>query len=186
MRDVALGNQPQSRRGSRASRRRCRGRRRRTREGRKTAIRPGDHALPADDAGEAAKALADQFRVFDEVRVRIDHARYEEAIIGDGHVGQRPPLVAVPGVGRLEQQRADVRAERDRQHYRQWRIVVVRPFVVAPAHMQSHTFRRDALRRVVERVHVQFGEHPVFRVGLVLEHHVATETEVGRIASRLR
>ena len=101
---------------------------------RKTTVRPGDHALAADDVGEAAEALADQFRVFHEVRRRIDVARYQDAIIRDGFVGQRSPLVAVPGVGRLEQVR-DVRAERDRQHHRQRRIAVVRPFVIAPAHV---------------------------------------------------
>ena len=96
----------------------------------KAAVRPGDHALAADDVGEAAEALGDQFRVFDEVRRRIDVARYQ-----DGLVGQRPSLVAVSGVGRLEQECAEVRAERDRQHHRQRRIAVVRPFVVAPAHV---------------------------------------------------
>ena len=102
---------------------------------RKTTVRPGDHALAADDVGEAAEALADQFRVFDEVRRRIDVARYQDAIIRDGLVGQRPSLVAVSGVGRLEQECAEVRAERDRQHHRQRRIAVVRPFVIAPAHV---------------------------------------------------
>ena len=62
------------------------------------------------ETGEAAQVLADQLRVLDEARGRVDDAGYQDAVIGDGHVGQRSPLVAMPRVGRLEQERTDVGA----------------------------------------------------------------------------
>ena len=58
---------------------------------------------------------------------------------------------------------------------------MVRPFVVAPANVQPDAVRRDARERVVERVHVQFGERLVLGIGVVLEHHVAPEAQVGRV-----
>ena len=55
---------------------------------------PGDHALGADDVGEAAEPLRDELGVLDVVRRRVEHARHEHLVVGDLSRPARPPTRA--------------------------------------------------------------------------------------------
>src|SRR6516165_3288706 len=64
-------------------------------EGRKAAIRAGNHPLAPNDVGVMADPLGDQPRMLDEIGRRIDDPRNEDLVIGNFLVAQILPLMRV-------------------------------------------------------------------------------------------
>ena len=97
--------------------------------------------------------------MLDEVGRRVEHARDEDLARGQLHALEQPPLVRVSRIGGLEGNAGRPRGEDDVDDVGEGDVVVVRPLVVTPAHVQTRPLRRDVGERVVQRVHVQAG-HP--------------------------
>ena len=71
---------------------------------------------------------------------------------GSGRALEAAVLVGVAGVGHRDHQRADVRLVEQRLDLVEGHVVGVRALVVAPAHVQPHRGRVDAVERAVDGV----------------------------------
>src|SRR5262245_5325743 len=66
------------------------------------AIAAGDHALAADDVGKAADALRDELGMLDVVGRGVEHARYQDLVVGQLDMLPHRPFMRVPRIGRFD------------------------------------------------------------------------------------
>jgi hypothetical protein len=144
---------------------------------------PGDHAFGAEQADELQDALGHGTRMLDEVGGRIDHARHQDLVVRNAvrHLGERRPVVGVPGIGRFEQQGRGLGAHQRRQDHRHLDIAMMRAFVIAPADMHPHPVGGHVAQCVVENLHVTGNPLEILLVAAVLVHHVPAEAEIGAV-----
>ena len=102
-------------------------------------------------------------------------------VVGERAPLEAPHLVGVAGVGHRDDERADVGLVEQRLDLVEGDVVGVRPLVVAPAHVQAHGGRVDALERAVDGVDHQLHPAEELRQRPVGEQRVALEGEVGRV-----
>src|ERR1700729_199113 len=103
---------------------------------RETAVSAGDHALAADNIGELADALSDEFRMLDVVRAGVDHAGDQNLVVRNPGIAPDRPLMRMPRICRLERNRLRLAPQNDWQDLLQGNVEIVRPLVVAPAQVQ--------------------------------------------------
>src|SRR5580658_7938697 len=156
------------------------------REGTEAAVRAGDDALPADDSGEPLDALRDEFRMFDVVGAGIDQSRSEHLVLGNLGRGPDLPLVFMPRVGGLEQNRRRPRLENDPDHPLERYVVVVGTLIVSPAYVHAHLLRRYGRSRRVERLDVGFRNLEEFRFARILKSRVPRHGEIRTIELQLK
>jgi hypothetical protein len=65
--------------------------------------------------------------------------------------------VSVARIGRLDDQRHRLRLDQDRRDLGEIDVVVVRPFVIAPADMDAAHLGRHVAQRMVQHLHVKRG-----------------------------
>ncbi len=97
------------------------------------------------------------------------------------HVLEHPPLVGVPRIRRLERDAAGPGREDDVDDVAERHVVVMGPFVVAPAQVHPRLLGRHARQRVVQRVDVQARHLPELLQAEVGELDVAAHAEVGTV-----
>src|SRR5690349_9917975 len=79
-------------------------------EGAEAAIGGGNHALALADRGDRfLDAARHDFRMLDEIRSGLDHARHQQHVLGQRVLLERRVFVRVARVGELDRQRADLR-----------------------------------------------------------------------------
>ena len=76
--------------------------------------------------------------MLDVVGGRAQHAGDQDLVVRQLRVAKHRPLVRMARIGGLEQQRLGLGLEQHRQQVAHRHVVVMRPFVVAPAAMHAH------------------------------------------------
>ena len=127
-------------------------------KGAETAIGARNDPVGPDNAGEAFDPLCDQLGVFYEVGCGVDHARHQDLVVGDLHVGEGRPLVGVTWVCRFEEECLRLGRERNREYLRHRSVVGVWPLVVAPADVEPHAVGIDVSHRMVESLDVETSQ----------------------------
>ncbi len=134
-----------------------------------------------DDGGKALDPLRDQFGMLDIVGTGVDHAGGKDLVIGNFGICPHFPFMFVARIGGLEQDRCGARLQDDVDHLFERNVMIVRPFIIAPAHMHPHFFRRDIGGRGVQRLDILFGDADEFLVAQILKAGVARHGEIGAI-----
>src|SRR2546426_12335314 len=116
----------------------------------KSAVRASNNTVTPDELGKAHDAISDQLRVFDIVCARVDHAWYQDFVVGDFRLFEHAPLVPVSGVRRFKQYRPSTGAEDNINDVTEWNIEMGGTHVVSPAHMNAQALPWDISSRVVE------------------------------------
>ncbi len=103
--------------------------------------------------------------MLDVARLAFDHARYQHFAFGHLDRLEHDPLVAVPGIRRLELDRVRLRLPHHVDDVLERNVVVVRPRIVAPAQVHADLLRGNVHERPVERFDVQL--HALAKAGEV-------------------
>src|ERR1700722_11447758 len=94
---------------------------------RETAVGAGDHALAADDIGELADALSDEFRMLDVVRAGVYHAGDQNLVVRNTGIAPDRPLMRMPRICRLERNRLRLAPPNHWQNLLQGNVEIMRP-----------------------------------------------------------
>src|SRR4029077_8648494 len=122
--------------------------------------------LASDNVGVALDAFGDELRVFDEIRLRVDHPRNDEFSVGQRMGFKNLPFVRVARIRAFERIRTDVRAVYDVDDLVHGYVAHVRLLGIAPAQMQTHAILGYAFERVIEDIDVQLDELAIVRIAL--------------------
>lgn len=154
----------------------------RPQHGLEAAVRSGDDSRGvADRLGEAFELVRDGLGVLDHVGLHVDHARDERPAVGERVLPERPVLVAMAGVGSLDDEAAHVRLVEEIDHVVQCHVVVVGSGVVPPAGVHPNALARDALQRPVDGIDVGPDVLAELSDGGVLERDGERREEFGRV-----
>lgn len=113
------------------------------------AVRPGHHVLAADEIGEAHQPLGDQLGMFDDVAGKGDDTGTQDFSLRNLDTFEEVILVLVPGIGRLEAERAGVDLQYVFDDVGQAGLVKARAFVDAVAGVEAHPLGGDGGKRRV-------------------------------------
>ena len=119
--------------------------------------------------------------MFDEVGLRFDDARNQNLSLRQLDRFEYAPFMRVTRIRRLQHDRHRAGAQHDVDHIRERNVAVMRPFVIAPAHVQAQTVGWNVGERVIERLDVQFGFLAKFGEAQVGELDVPAHAEIGTI-----
>ena len=119
-----------------------------------SAIGSGHDSLATDHLGESKDSLADDLGVLDEIRRRIETTRDDQLVARKREVAPEPPFVGVSRVRALETQAGGSRREDDLGDLLEGDVMVVWPFVVAPANVHAHAVGGDPSDRCVQHFDV--------------------------------
>jgi hypothetical protein len=95
--------------------------------------------------------------MLNEIGRRIDDPGDKDLVLRNFLVAQILPLMSVPGIGRFKRQAGRSRPHRDIKGLGQRDVVGVRAFVIAPAEVHAHRFRRNIGRRMIECWNISLG-----------------------------
>jgi hypothetical protein len=120
------------------------------------------------------------------VGARIDWTRREHLVVGDLRPRPDLPLVLVPRVGCLEEDRGRPCLEDDADHHPLERnVVIVWPFIVAPAHVHAHLLGGDVGHGGIQRLDVGLSDLEELRVTDVLKARMPRHRKVRAIQLQL-
>ena len=87
----------------------------------------------------------------------------------------------VTRIGRLELNCNQLRFENDIDHFFERNIVIVRPLVIAPAHMHAQRRWRNIAQRMIHDLDLMLCPFQEFRIRQILKTCVSRHGEVGTI-----
>ena len=119
--------------------------------------------------------------MLDEVGRRVEHAGNEHLARWQLHTLEQSPLVRVPRVRRLHREAARPRRKQHVDDVAERHVVMMRPLVVPPAHVQPRSLRRHVRQRVIERLDVQARHLAELVEAQVGELDVPAHPEVGTV-----
>ncbi len=117
--------------------------------------------------------------MLDEVGQGVDHAG-DDDLVGLERAGQIAILVGVARIGERQHEAANLGLLEDGQDVGERHVAVVRPLVVAPAHVQAHALARNIDQRAVDRRNHALDEieklleRPVLVRQVMLERQIRT------------
>src|SRR4029079_7192554 len=142
------------------------------------AIAAGDYILSADQIGVARDALRNQLGMLDEIRFRLDHARYQDLAIRQLYALEDSPFMRVARVGGLERDRHGFCRKDEVDDVGERHVALLRTFIVDPAKAHAQLFGRNACDGMIERLDVELRALAEFRQAPVRVLDVAPHTEI--------
>ncbi len=119
--------------------------------------------------------------MFDKIGQRINYTGDDNLIIRQRLFFKHAKLMRMAAIGKRQHETAHVELAQDRPDGLQRHVAIVRPLVIAPAHMHAHAVARHVAQRVIDRRHGALYEIQERRFGLILIGAVPFQRQVRAI-----
>src|SRR5579864_3038692 len=120
---------------------------------RKPTIRSGDHVFASNQFCVTNDPIGDQTWVLDRCQMVRHDSRNQDLARRQPTALPDAPLVLVPRIGGFDRIRSGANLHDEIDDLLQWSIRDVRHMPTAEAHVIAHAILRNALQRMIERLH---------------------------------